>query len=333
MNKEKRIRLNSEMRNKLALQFRHHFENEDTQEKEKFLQSREQVVEAETVAFKLMKKIVERQYPKKDIEMAKHLSNSHKNIDIYRTDCCFNLDFVENVEERRYNSHTQQNETIKVEKDQSQHFSFKLDNSGNGATDSMAFAYAMYREELKQNGLNPDIIIEHKDKADSPYYRKNITALNEHLGYNRPRENDYKNNYRDEYEEKYSIEVIGSSYCGSRDIKASLAEVLVLRNWQTHRQQVCQNHENWLDTVLEQTSIIKQSLNSYKFYDEAVELAKTVGLDLKLVESVKKESNALTIFNPENVAQMLKSLKNKNMSRQDKIKARLLYEKQQQASV
>ena len=333
MNKEKRIRLNTEMRNKLALQFRQHFENESTQEKEKFLQTREKLLKTEAVAFNLMKKIVNRQYPKKDVEMATHLSNAHKNVDIYRTDCCFNLDFVENVEERRYNSHTQQNETIKVEKEQSQHFDFKLGNSGtNQHKDNMKFAYAMYREEMKQNGLNPDIIVEHENKADSPYYRKITHANDEFLGWDRPTNSQFKHNYKDEYEEKYAIEVIGSSYCGSRDIKSSLAEVYVLRNWQSERQQVFQTHETWIKTVLEQIQIIKQSLNSYKFFDEAVELAKTVGLNLKLVENVKKENYSLAIFNPKNVAQMLKSLKNKNVSRQDKIKARLLYEKQQQVS-
>jgi len=36
------------------------------------------------------------------------------------------------------------------------------------------------------------------------------------------------------------------------------------------------------------------------------------------------------IYNPKNAAQMLKSMKNKTQTREDKIAARLLYEKQAQ---
>ena len=36
------------------------------------------------------------------------------------------------------------------------------------------------------------------------------------------------------------------------------------------------------------------------------------------------------IYNPKNASQMLKAMKNKNFSREDKIKARLLYEAQSQ---
>ena len=38
----------------------------------------------------------------------------------------------------------------------------------------------------------------------------------------------------------------------------------------------------------------------------------------------------LIIYNPKNLADRIKSMKNKNVSRKDKIAARLLYEKQAQ---
>ena len=43
-------------------------------------------------------------------------------------------------------------------------------------------------------------------------------------------------------------------------------------------------------------------------------------------------STGLTLYNPENAAEMLKSMKNKNVSREDKILARVEYEKQQSMS-
>ena len=43
---------------------------------------------------------------------------------------------------------------------------------------------------------------------------------------------------------------------------------------------------------------------------------------------IKTNSTGLTIYNPSNLANLIKGMKNKNVSREDKIKARLEYEKQ-----
>ena len=39
------------------------------------------------------------------------------------------------------------------------------------------------------------------------------------------------------------------------------------------------------------------------------------------------------IYNPKNASQMLKAMKNKNVTREDKIKERLLYEQKAQSAV
>ena len=330
MQKQKRIRLNAEIRNRLAIQFKNHLENESTQEKEAFLQSREQYPLMEKTAFETAKKIVSKVYPKEDVEKAKYLSNKFENIDIYRKDSCFNFSFTAEVEERSYNSHTNQNETIKVVKPQDKHFSFGLRGSTTGCSyDSQSdFALAMYREELKTKpNCNPDILIEQEN--DSPYKRKFMEANDKFFGFDNPKnENSIVYNYAKNFE----LEVLGSSYCSSRLLKADNTEVEVLEKWLMAKQKVIDTHAIWINTILDQMKIIKQSLHSYKYFDEAFELAKTLNLDLKEVEEIKDNSSALTIFNPSNVASLIQAMKNKKQTREDKIKARLLYEKQQQAN-
>ena len=330
MQKQKRIRLNAEIRNRLAIQFKNHLENESTQEKEAFLQSREQYPLMEKTAFETAKKIVSKVYPKEDVEKAKYLSNKFENIDIYRKDSCFNFSFTAEVEERSYNSHTNQNETIKVVKPQDKHFSFGLRGSTTGCSyDSQSdFALAMYREELKTKpNCNPDILIEQEN--DSPYKRKFMEANDKFFGFDNPKnENSIVYNYAKNFE----LEVLGSSYCSSRLLKADNTEVEVLEKWLMAKQKVIDTHAIWINTILDQMKIIKQSLHSYKYFDEAFELAKTLNLDLKEVEEIKENSSALTVFNPNNVASLLQAMKNKKQTREDKIKARLLYEKQQQAN-
>jgi hypothetical protein len=45
-------------------------------------------------------------------------------------------------------------------------------------------------------------------------------------------------------------------------------------------------------------------------------------------EIIKVNSTGLTIYNPDNLADRIKGMKNKNISRKDKILARVEYEKQ-----
>ena len=64
-----------------------------------------------------------------------------------------------------------------------------------------------------------------------------------------------------------------------------------------------------------------------------IELANELGLDVKDHEIIRTNSSGLVIYNPKNLAERIKGMKNKNQSRADKIKARLLYEKNNAESI
>ena len=74
---------------------------------------------------------------------------------------------------------------------------------------------------------------------------------------------------------------------------------------------------------------IKIGLKGYKYLDECIELANELGCNITDAEIVRTNSTGLVIYNPKNLAERIKGMKNKNSSREDKIKARLLYEQQQ----
>ena len=57
-----KIRMNTELRNKLFNKIKHTFENEDTQEREAFLQARENVDQHYGFASELAKQVVEREH-------------------------------------------------------------------------------------------------------------------------------------------------------------------------------------------------------------------------------------------------------------------------------
>ena len=71
-------------------------------------------------------------------------------------------------------------------------------------------------------------------------------------------------------------------------------------------------------------------LKGYKYLDEAIELCTELGLSVSDAEINRTNSTGLIMYYPKNAAEMLKSMKNKTQTREDKILARLKYEKQAQ---
>ena len=66
-NMTQKIRMNTELRNKLFNKIKNVFENEDTQEREAFLQAREDVDSQYAFAKIVAKDVVERSYPPEDV--------------------------------------------------------------------------------------------------------------------------------------------------------------------------------------------------------------------------------------------------------------------------
>ena len=62
-----KIRMNTEYRNKLYNRIKDVFEKEDTQERQAFMEARENFNLQQKSAFELAKEVVERSYPKEDV--------------------------------------------------------------------------------------------------------------------------------------------------------------------------------------------------------------------------------------------------------------------------
>ena len=74
---------------------------------------------------------------------------------------------------------------------------------------------------------------------------------------------------------------------------------------------------------------IKMGLKGYKYLDEALELCSELGLNVQEDEVIRCNSTGLVIYNPKNLAERIKGMKNKNVSREQKILARQEYERKQ----
>jgi hypothetical protein len=323
--KMSRIRLNQEYRNKIANRMRVHLEQENTQEKEKYLQAREEMKPLQDITWKLAKEIVSRHYTPEDIKMAYHLQNKFENVDTIAKDSCFHFGYMGEQESRDRND-----KPIMEQKYIESHFDFKLDGNINGEESGKQddFGYAYFRDELKnRDECNPDINIEMKDKDRNPHQTKIQDANNKYLGTNGGRDN--QTSYAREWNNDYVLDLIGREYCRDRSIACTKDEYQTLMFWQSKKGQLITCHQKWIESVLNQMREIKLGLKGYKYLDEALELSTELGLNINDAEIIRTNSTGLVIYNPKNLAERIKGMKNKNISREDKIKARLQYNQQQ----
>jgi len=320
-----RVRLNQEYRNKIANRMRVHLEQEDTQEKEKFFQARENMKPLQDETWKLAKEIVSRHYTPEDIKMAYHLQNKFQNVDTIAKDSCFHFGYQGQVEDR-----DEHDNVVMKDKYIESHFDFKLDGNINGKESGKQndFAYAMYRDELKgREGCNPDINIEQKDNQSNPHWTKVDDANEKYLGLNGGRDNQTL--FAKEWNNDYVLDLIGREYCRDRSIACTEKEFDTLMIWQSAKSKLIMAHEKWITSVLNQVTKIKTWLKSWKYLDEALDFAKKANCKIDEAEIIRCNSTGLAIFNPQNCADYLESMKNKNVSREQKILARLKYNKEQ----
>ena len=320
-----RIRLNSEYRNKIANRMRVHLEQEDTQEKEKYLQAREEMKPVQDITWKLAEQIVRRHYTPEDVKMAKHLQNKFENVDTIAKDSCFHFGYQGQVEDRDEND-----KPIMKDKYIESHFDFRLNGNinGNETSRNEDFGYAYFRDELKgREGCNPDINIEQKDNQTNPHWTKMRDANDKYLGTNGGRDN--QTSYAREWNNDYVLDLIGREYCRDRSIGCNKDEYQVLMFWQQKKGHLITCHQKWIESILNQMKEIKVGLKGYKYLDEALELSTELGLDINDAEIIRTNSTGLVIYNPKNLADRIKGMKNKNISREQKIALRKAYEQQQ----
>ena len=321
-----RIRLNQEYRNKIANRMRVHLEQEDTQENQKYDELKAQQVDINDNAWKVAEKIVRRHYTEDDVEKAYYLQNKFENVSTIAKDSCFHFHYMGKKETRDYDNNLKI-EDATIEK----HFDFRLngsiDQQSNYSGDrDYAYGYALYRDEINaQENCNADILIEQEGKDNNPHKTKYTDNNNKYLG------ND-DSGYGKQWNEKYQLDLIGRDYCRDRSIACSEDEFMFLIDWKKQKSQFVIAHENWIKSILNQMKEIKLGLKGYKYLDEAIELCNELGLAITDAEIVRTNSTGLTIYNPKNLADRVKSMKNKReKTRAEKIAERLLYEKQQQA--
>ena len=317
-----RVRMNTELRNKLFNKIKDVFENESTQEKEAYLQARETVDHHYKYASELAKLVVERAYPPEDVSVLRQFKKKYgQPCDVVAKDKCFYFAHNEGVDDEGQPTETKS------------HFDFGLFGNLNGSEysseDGKKFAVAYYREELKAKDCNPDIYAQQNENKDNPHKTKHVEECMKALGYSHNSSyNRSENNIgiTKEFDNPYYLDVIGTSYCRSRAIACTKDEYTEFENFRIAKGNLVSKHQTWIDTIQKQCDQLKIGLKAYRYLSEGIELATELGIQVDEAELIRTNSTGLTIYNPSNLASMIKGMKNKHQSREAKILARKQYE-------
>ena len=341
-----RIRLNSEYRNKGGVRFREHLEQENTQERESYLQERETIKPLQDKTWQLASNIVSRFYTPKDVEMAYHLQNKFPNVNTIAKDSCFHFGYMNkadgnDIDEENWRNHGRHmDNSDEDDKYITKHFDFRLNGNINGSESSRQndFAFAYFRDELKGKvnkgeKCNPDINIEQKwgdgsgeENHSNPHWTQVDHANERELGLSGGKEN--QTSYSREWNNDYQLDLIGREYCRDRQLNCDQKEFAILMTWQQAKSKLIMAHTKWVETILEQCKLLKNVLRDHTYLEQSIELANKMGITLNESNILATTSKGIVVSN-QDVLNHLTTLKNKSQSRDQKILARQIYDQAQ----
>ena len=293
MEKQKRQTLNADKRKVIADIFQQHFED-NSKYKKQHSEAIETYNDMREKAKVKIEKLVRFHQPQEDVDTIRSMINKYgeRNGGELYHDNCFYVQSDTPRMDTDYNGNP-------VEEYDDVHIKFKADKE---------FLISYYRDELKSKGLDADYDVRLGDNYGkrNPTYYNAESDIDKYLGFGS--RNDVSGNhsfYKDEWKEDFRLWVIGSSYCHQRKFVADNETFNWFKSFEVAKDNITLAHKNLFDHVDKKMQKLKLGLKSYRYFDQAKELADKLGIALN--ESVLNESSsmALSIYSPTNLADLL----------------------------
>ena len=292
MEKQKRITLNADKRKVIADVFQDHFESNSKYQKQHtdaiktYNEMREQ-------AKVKMNDLVRFHQPQEDVDTIRTMNNKYGDSggQLYH-DNCFHVQ--SNTPTMREDYHGEMQEHY-----DDVHIKFEADKE---------FLISYYRDEMKAKGLDADYDVRLGDNYEkrNPTYYNSESAVNKFLGFGS--RNDVSKTQmfpKDEWDNDFKLWVIGTSYCHSRKFVADQETFKFFESFKTAQQEVVRTHQAMFEHVNKKMEKLKLGLKSYRYFDQAKELADRLGVVLNESVLDAHSSMALSIYSPSNLADLL----------------------------
>jgi len=318
MEKQKRITLNADKRKVIADVFQDHFET-NSKFKKAWQDAKENYNLLRKVAKEKIETLVRKHHPQEDVDIIRGMINKYgdRNGGQLYEDNCFHVQSDELKLEKDYHGDM-------VEREQDVHIKFDSEKD---------FLTSYYRDEMKAKGIDADYSVRLADNYDkrNPTYYNSESAVNKFLGYGS--RNDVSGNTmypKDEWDNDFKLWVIGSDYCSARRFKTNHNEYLWFCNFNNAQSDVIRCHQQLFNHVDKKMQKLKLGLKSYRYFDQAKELADKLGVVLNESILDAHSSMALSIYSPSNLADLLTD--EVEQTKEDKIAiARAILKQEQEA--
>jgi len=294
MEKQKRITLNAEKRKVIADVFQNHFED-NSKYKKSWQDAKDKYIVMRNQAKTIMEKLVRKHQPQEDVDTIRSMINKYgeRNGGELHHDNCFYV----------------QTDTPKMETDYQGNPKEVYDNVYVKFGDmDKDFLTSYYRDEMKAKGIDADYDVRLGDNYDkrNPTYYNSESAVNKFLGFGSRNDVSQSQMFpKDEWENDFKIWVIGSSYCHNRQFVSDNETFKWFESFKTAEQEVVRTHQAMFDHVNKKMEKLKLGLKSYRYFDQAKELADKLGVVLNESVLDAHSSMALSIYSPTNLAELL----------------------------
>jgi len=329
---QKEIRLNANKRKSLVKDYRRHCEEQDSHEKEEFLQSREVCNDTIESTFALAKEVVERKYELDDVATLRSLQKKYNTVNACGTDSCFYFTVLDAKEVDQYGD--------EVEK--RKHFSFHLDGRYNNdggyhyqsgsSSSGKNVAYALYREDMKKVGLNPDCNIEADityDKGTDRYDRRSNPWLSQCRNDNDAWLSGKQGgtNHYQSWEDKYKLSIIGTGGCRSRAIPCTELEFAKFEMMHHAKEDMVLKHTKWIQTIVAKVERFEQGIKQMTKFSQVEKFASHNKVNWQISKEILADKIGMDIVvSIDDLADSIEAIGKPKETREDKIRARMLYE-------
>ena len=313
---QKRQTLNADKRKVIAEIFQQHFED-NSKFKKTLDEAKETYNNLREQAKVKINDLVRFHQPQEDVDTIRAMKDKYGESggDLYH-DNCFYVQSDEPTIEENYRGERE-------ERYQDTHVKFgDLDKD---------FYTAYYRDEMRAKGIDADYDVRLGDdyQKRNPTYYNSESAVNNYLGFGTRNDVSGKSFVKDTWDNDFKLWVIGTSYCHHRKFQTNNETYLWFKHFEVAKENVILAHKNIFDHVDKKMQKLKLGLKSYRYFDQAKELADKLGVVLN--ESVLNESSsmALSIYSPTNLADLLTDEVEQTRDEKIAIAKQLLQEQQQ----
>ena len=292
MEKQKRITLNAEKRKVIADVFQNYFED-NSKYNQQHINAIKTYNEMREQAKVKINDLVRFHQPQEDVDTIRAMNNKYGDSggQLYH-DNCFHVQNQTPRMDTDYNGNPKE-----VYDDV--HIKFEADKD---------FLTSYYRDEIRAKGLDADYEVRLGDNYDkrNPTYYNSESNINKFLGFGSRNDVSGQSSYhKDKWENDFKLWVIGTSYCHSRMFVADEQTYNWFKSFEIAKENVIMAHKNLFDHVDKKMQKLKLGLKSYRYFDQAKELADKLGVALNESVLDAHSSMALSIYSPTNLADLL----------------------------